>query len=646
MIKKKASKKEKQMTSSSSPQVQKKDFSKVVFEKGSVFIHTTQGEGKDDVLLGGKVNLISKSEGAFIDWHPLSECDFEDDHPETDWTVVNTVGYKKAETENISVHQARKKSKYAMTFSLHDVKSIRRSKPDLGWAYLLFTLNDNVSLPALHFHDGGSSVMLRKIEKYVTLTRCPTDIRLFTVTPHNSAALTRSIDELQVLGEHSANYVHNFFKDPTVIMGGFSKVTNFVRDTLSGQPAQKFRPFDEYAELMPDMIGLTIEPSLANQASYEMIAERKLGPRPEVTRGGTVTPNEWAGHVDSEGRIVDVDGLKEKIFRGGLCASLRQEAWKFLLGYFDWNSTTKERKLLRKKKEDEYFCMKAQWKTISEDQEKRFGILRERRNVVDKDVLRTDRMHPYYAGDNNPHLEMLYDNLMTYCQYNFDLGYVQGMSDMLSPILQIMDDEVDAFWCFSGFMDQPGMMSNFDLDQAGMKKQLIQLSTLLQFLDPDLFVYLDSKECSNMYFCFRWLLIRFKREFTYEDISLYWEMMWTGLPCNNFHLLMCLAILDTEKDTMIQEDFGFNEILKHINGLSLKIDMEDTLKKAEGIYLQLRECENLPLAIKEIIEVIPDTSLRDSDSSSIEILDDVVSDDVNGKTGPQSTTTTTESPNP
>lgn len=67
---------------------------------------------------------------------------------------------------------------------------------------------------------------------------------------------------------------------------------------------------------------------------------------------------------------------------------------------------------------------------------------------------RTDRTHPYYSGDNNPHLAQLYDILMTYVMYNFDLGYVQGMSDLLSPILCLMESEVDAFWCFVGFMDK------------------------------------------------------------------------------------------------------------------------------------------------------------------------------------------------
>lgn len=33
-------------------------------------------------------------------------------------------------------------------------------------------------------------------------------------------------------------------------------------------------------------------------------------------------------------------------------------------------------------------------------------------------------------------------------------GYVQGMSDLLSPILFVMENEVDAFWCFVSFMDQ------------------------------------------------------------------------------------------------------------------------------------------------------------------------------------------------
>lgn len=81
--------------------------------------------------------------------------------------------------------------------------------------------------------------------------------------------------------------------------------------------------------------------------------------------------------------------------------------------------------------------------------------MRERKDLVEKDVQRTDRNHDYFSGDKQAgelHLNMLQNILMTYCMWNWDLGYVQGMSDLLAPILVVMDDEVDAFWCFDGFM--------------------------------------------------------------------------------------------------------------------------------------------------------------------------------------------------
>jgi len=40
------------------------------------------------------------------------------------------------------------------------------------------------------------------------------------------------------------------------------------------------------------------------------------------------------------------------------------------------------------------------------------------------------------------------------------------------------------------------------------------------------------------------------------------QVMWTGLPCDNFHLLICCAILDSEKKKIMEENYGFNEILK------------------------------------------------------------------------------------
>ncbi|EPS72189.1 hypothetical protein M569_02569, partial [Genlisea aurea] len=68
--------------------------------------------------------------------------------------------------------------------------------------------------------------------------------------------------------------------------------------------------------------------------------------------------------------------------------------------------------------------------------------------LIEKDMLRTDRSLPFYDEDDNPNVNLLHDVLLTYSFYNFDLGYCQGMSDVLSPILYVMRDETKSFWCF------------------------------------------------------------------------------------------------------------------------------------------------------------------------------------------------------
>ncbi|XP_042337226.1 TBC1 domain family member 15-like, partial [Plectropomus leopardus] len=197
-----------------------------------------------------------------------------------------------------------------------------------------------------------------------------------------------------------------------------------------------------------------LEINQQEEPGFEVITRIDLGTRPQVTRREPLSVEDWSRHQDPEGRMVNVPLLKHSIFKGGLCHAVRKEAWKFLLGYVPWDSTLEDRKVLQRAKTDEYFRMKLQWKSVSAEQERRNSRLREYRSLIEKDVNRTDRTNRFYEGMDNPGLVLLHDILMTYCMFDFDLGYVQGMSDLLSPILYVMENEVDAFWCFVSFMDQ------------------------------------------------------------------------------------------------------------------------------------------------------------------------------------------------
>jgi hypothetical protein len=79
----------------------------------------------------------------------------------------------------------------------------------------------------------------------------------------------------------------------------------------------------------------------------------------------TVTLKEWNSFFDQRtGRLqVTVDEVKERVFHGGLDADdgVRKEAWLFLLGVYDWDSSFDDRKGEMASLRDEYVKLKGAW---------------------------------------------------------------------------------------------------------------------------------------------------------------------------------------------------------------------------------------------------------------------------------------------
>jgi len=267
---------------------------------------------------------------------------------------------------------------------------------------------------------------------------------------------------------------------------------------------------------------------------------------------------------------------------------------------YPWNSTYEERQKILDEKTAKYNKWKAMWKSIETDFEGHWNKFNGRCQNIEKDVVRTDRTLPFYAGEENANLKMLEDILTTYIYFNFDLGYVQGMNELLSPILFVMRDEAVAFWCFKGIMDV--MESNFHKDQIGMHTQLVQLSKLVKSLDPGLYDYLEEKDCLNMFFCFRWIIIIFKREFSFNTIQRMWEILWTDHLTPNFHLFIALAILLKHKTKIVEEGMKFDDIVKFTNELAGTMNLEEILIQAETLYQTfLRTTATTPEVREEIL---------------------------------------------
>jgi hypothetical protein len=88
-------------------------------------------------------------------------------------------------------------------------------------------------------------------------------------------------------------------------------------------------------------------------------------------------------------------------------------------------------------------------------------------------------------------------------------------------------------------------------------------------------------ECLNFFFCYRWILIIFKREFEYSKTMRLWDALWSRHLCAHFHLFVCVAVLQRHRNTIIHDQLELDALLRLVNDQSLKIDLDTALHDAE-----------------------------------------------------------------
>ncbi|XP_050212379.1 uncharacterized protein LOC126663409 [Mercurialis annua] len=581
----------------------------VVYMKDNVTIHPTQFASE---RISGRLKLIKQASSLFMTWIPYK----------------GQPSNARLTEKDMNLYTIR-----AVPFA--DVRSIRRHTPTLGWQYIIVVLSSGLAFPPLYFYNGGVKEFLATLKQHAFIVRSLEDANVFLVNDFQNP-LQRTLSSLELpravpmasaasastsaigspsyesqervdgnvqsgsssISQHGGRHRQRS-NDPArdlsiQVLEKFSLVTKFARDTTS----QLFREnqsngFDGSERKTYSQSSLDSSPHRTRKDAEEVPVRSPVPSDPlefdklSLVWGKPRQPplgfEEWSMFLDSEGRVTDSKDFRKRIFYGGVEHTLRKEVWAFLLGYYAYDSTSAERECLRYTKKLEYETVKNQWQSISSEQAKRFTKFRERKGLVDKDVVRTDRSHLFYDGDDNPNVNILRDILLTYSFYNFDLGYCQGMSDLLSPILFVMEDESEAFWCFVALMERLG--PNFNRDQSGMHSQLFALSKLVELLDSPLHNYFKQNDCLNYFFCFRWILIQFKREFEYEKTMRMWEVLWTHHLSEHFHLYVCVAILKRYRNKIMGELMDFDTLLKFINELSGQIDLDAVVRDAEALCI-------------------------------------------------------------
>ncbi|XP_047564459.1 small G protein signaling modulator 2 isoform X4 [Lutra lutra] len=181
---------------------------------------------------------------------------------------------------------------------------------------------------------------------------------------------------------------------------------------------------------------------------------------------------------------------------------------------------------------------------------------------IDKDVQRCDRNYWYFTP---PNLERLRDVMCSYVWEHLDVGYVQGMCDLLAPLLVVLDNDQLAYSCFSHHMKR--MSQNFP-NGGAMDTHFANMRSLIQILDSELFELMHQNgDYTHFYFCYRWFLLDFKRELLYEDVFAVWEVIWAArhISSEHFVLFIALALVEAYREIVRDNNMDFTDVIRFFN---------------------------------------------------------------------------------
>ncbi|KAI5069032.1 hypothetical protein GOP47_0015333 [Adiantum capillus-veneris] len=224
--------------------------------------------------------------------------------------------------------------------------------------------------------------------------------------------------------------------------------------------------------------------------------------------------------------------------------------------------------------------MNAEWVPYSPSQanvsEEVAGELATSVGLKDDEHLEPCRQH---------HAARLVGILEAYALFDPETGYCQGMSDLLSPFVALLDEDYQAFWCFVQFMNTA--RHNFRLDEAGIRRQLNKISSIFKVGDPHLYSHLESMDAQDCYFVYRMVVVLLRRELTFEQTISLWEVIWAEKRAAGISHVRTLSWRKSRKRSYVTDDLILFVIAAAVR------QKRKLIEKCKGMDEILRECNSM-----------------------------------------------------
>jgi hypothetical protein len=314
---------------------------------------------------------------------------------------------------------------------------------------------------------------------------------------------------------------------------------------------------------------------------------------------------------DPDGRCLNFTNLKREVFRRGLTPEARQLIWPLLLGVQSPTLSKDSNDESRASQLTEYRRLRSQWTSIVKAQKAEIGAIAELVRVVENDVRRTDRQLPHFRNETGPNMSVLNNVLISYAIYNKDTGYVQGMGDLLSPLIVLLidkwesedcvllncgktmsRDEIESylFWMLAGVlstMQQDRMFTELALHQQFAMERVHAMAT--RFHEP-LKRWLAKNHITELMFLYRPLLLLFKREFAADVVARLWDSFFAAVKPDSFPRFLLSALLIIMFPRLVLETSGdLGDVMSASEVMLSEIDGLMALNLAVGLEQNIRD---------------------------------------------------------
>uniref|UniRef100_A0A8C4PI08 TBC1 domain family member 21 n=1 Tax=Equus asinus TaxID=9793 RepID=A0A8C4PI08_EQUAS len=265
-----------------------------------------------------------------------------------------------------------------------------------------------------------------------------------------------------------------------------------------------------------------------------------------VKRKPPIDKTEWDGFFDENGHLAKSrDFICVNILERGLHPLVRTEAWKFLTGYYSWQSSQDERLTVDSTRRKNYEALCQMYEKIQ------------------------------------PLLENLHRNFI---ETRNNIEYQQGFHEMVMLFQLMVEHDHETFWLFQFFLQKTEHSCVINI---GVGKNLDMLNNLINFLDPMFAEHLKGKGTGAVQSLFPWFCLCFQRAFkSFDDVWRLWEVLLTGKPCRNFQVLVAYSLLQMVRGQVLQESMTGDAILLACNNL-IDLDADELISAACLVYAEL-----------------------------------------------------------